>query len=185
MLEYMEEGKVRLVSDALKSEDNMAMVQGFISTQDGVKNFTPDTGAGVALIEYDPAIVTKDILEEAAVIFEAQFPETEKKTRKTATKNSAAKKPQSGISRKGAETPAQGTTALVICEAKDKKKPCGPLMTTKTELTLLSGALTLTVASLMFSKRIHALAGVSCLGLMGYHIYKRYAKMPYLHKKLS
>ena len=74
---------------------------------------------------------------------------------------------------------AQGVSPLVVRDAADSKKPRKPLMTPATELTLLTGAFALTAVSLAFSKRVHALAGVSCLGLVGYHLYRRKKRIPF------
>jgi|GEM_PF-2443424 hypothetical protein len=73
----------------------------------------------------------------------------------------------------------QGRIPLVVRDAAGSKKTRKPLMTPATELTLLTGAFALTAVSLAFSKRVHALAGGACLGLVGYHLYRRKKRIPF------
>ena len=67
------DGRVRIRRDELKDPDIMDLVMGLVKARDGIIDLVPNPRTGSLLITYDPEIISRETLAQAAETLEKQF----------------------------------------------------------------------------------------------------------------
>lgn len=67
------DGRVRIRRDELKDPATMELVMGFIRARDGIFDLVPNPRTGSLVVTYDPEIIPRESLLEAAAALEKQL----------------------------------------------------------------------------------------------------------------
>ena len=67
------DGRVRIRAEALKKPETMDMARSLVQARPGVLKVESNTRTGSLLVQYDPAVITRETLIGAAALLEAQF----------------------------------------------------------------------------------------------------------------
>ena len=69
------DGRVRIRAHALRNPEKMALVENTIKAQDGVFSTVANLRTGSLLVEYDPQVISREMLDMAAQALQAQLEE--------------------------------------------------------------------------------------------------------------
>ncbi len=69
---YME-GRVRIRADGLKNPEKLAMLEAVVKQQNGVRKTVANPLTGSLLVEYDPSLVTREMLDQAFELLRAEL----------------------------------------------------------------------------------------------------------------
>lgn len=75
------DGRVRLQRDELKDPATMELVMGLIRSRDGIRDLVPNSRTGSLVVTYDPEIIPREVLREAAATLEKQLGPGKKKAK--------------------------------------------------------------------------------------------------------
>ncbi len=99
------EGRVRIRADGLKNPEKLAMLESIVKQQNGVRKTVANPLTGSLLVEYDPKLVTGEMLAQAFELLRAEL------TRPVLPGRSARAKPRA--KRSALEMVALGGAAAV------------------------------------------------------------------------
>lgn len=84
------DGRVRIRRDELKDPAAMELIMGFIRSRDGILDLVPNPRTGSLLISYDPEIIPREELFEAAAMLEEQVGSKKSKKSSNRTKRNVS-----------------------------------------------------------------------------------------------
>ncbi len=171
MLRYISsfyEGRCRIRHSALKNEETLANVEGFLCNVDGVTAVTTNPRVGSLLLEYDTEILPTDsLMQMAQPLVESFFGSPEQADDKTSTKiNDTAAKYIDNAQEMGANLLKQGQ-----CLTQSVDKVLKKNVTRKTINYAMLASLGLSVGlSFTGSKNAHVITGGVFLAGLGMHL---------------
>lgn len=95
------DGRVRLQRDELKDPATMELVMGLIRSRDGVRDLVPNSRTGSLVVTYDPEIVPREALLEAAATLEKQLGTGKGSPKKRVTRKKCSDSPLSPFAETG------------------------------------------------------------------------------------
>lgn len=150
MISSFYDGRVRIRHKALKQPELMTQVKKMLGEQNGVTSMEENPRTGSLLVHYDPAVISRETLAQAACMLEEYLAgqaikEAQPKTRSRVGLTGFTKRLRSG------------------------KR----FMGSKQETMLMSGFYGLTMLGGFMNKRVHIASGVMFTALALMHVYAR------------
>lgn len=106
------DGRVRLQRDELKDPATMELVMGLIRSRDGIRDLVPNSRTGSLVVTYDPEIIPREALLEAAATLEKQLGPGKNKTKKRGRGKTFGDSPLSPLAETGLLAGLYGLTVL-------------------------------------------------------------------------
>lgn len=157
------DGRVRIRTAALRNPATLAMVENVIRAREGVRSVQSNPRTGSLLVEYDPEVIPRSALLEAAKALEDQLAPA------GAEKASDAEKPSGKRRRWGRlwSVGGKGGNPSEICV------PSGRIISRRAENLLLGSMYAATLAGGLVNRRAHVGFGVLFTLLAGAHVFAR------------
>ncbi len=153
------DGRVRIRHSALKDPANMRRVEEAIKAQNGVRSAAANLRTGGLLVEYDPALISRETLSIAAKALREQLEE---------------KRPE------GPDSPGAAKRAAASCgrllgrfDGRSGRRLARFRPGRKAENAALASLFALTLAGGFLNSRLHVGAGVLLTLLTARHMYRR------------